>query len=167
MPQNGIVIVPAVKAPGAMHDSTIEHWGDIYKKLQNVYGRSGGRFVMDSAFSKGNHPFLIKYSLDYVINAENVQQISEGRQATATRKAAEWGTRALQGSFLRLKDRLTYEESGERRAILLFVTLLFIFRTSVVGLNQILNKYMPTLSVDANHFLSDKIGFPKKLLVSS
>ncbi|CDF36841.1 unnamed protein product [Chondrus crispus] len=68
---NGTIKACAVNAPGAMHDSTIADWGNIYKKLQDVYDRTGGRCVVDSAFSKGNHPFLIKSSQDYLINAEH------------------------------------------------------------------------------------------------
>ena len=40
-----------------------------------------------------------------------------GQQAMSCRQAAEWGMRGLQGSFPRLKDRIIYEENGERAII--------------------------------------------------
>lgn len=75
---NGANIACALNAPGAMRDSTMADYGNIYKKLQDVCDRTGDRCVVDSALSKGNQPFPIKYSQDYLMNVEHVQQISEG-----------------------------------------------------------------------------------------
>lgn len=36
------------------------------------------------------------------------------RDATSVLQSADWGMRALQGSFPILKDRMIYEERGER-----------------------------------------------------
>lgn len=57
---SGFVIVCAFNTPGAMHESTIAEWGSIYSKLEHVYNKTGGTFVVDSAFSRGYYPFLIK-----------------------------------------------------------------------------------------------------------
>ena len=59
----------------------------------------------------------------------------------------------LQGSFPRLKDRIIYEENGERAIVLKFITLLYNYRVQSVGINQILNHYMPSLSKDARYLL--------------
>ena len=67
------------------------------------------------------------------------------REATAMRQSSEWGMRALQSSFPRLKDRFIYEETGERKIILKMMVLLFNVRSRRVGINQILNTYMPSL----------------------
>jgi len=75
------------------------------------------------------------------------------RQATSARQASEWGMRALQGSFPRLKDRLLYEDRGERKLILLSTVWLFNLCARRVGINQILSSYMPHLSPEANHVL--------------
>ena len=75
------------------------------------------------------------------------------REATAMRQSAEWGMRALQSSFPRLKDRITYEETGERKIILKMMVLLFNLRSRRVGINQILNTYMPALEQNANEQL--------------
>lgn len=57
---NGIVIIFALNAPGSRHDSAIAEGGDVYKKLHYIYEETDSRCVVDSAFSKGDHSFLIK-----------------------------------------------------------------------------------------------------------
>ena len=61
--------------------------------------------------------------------------------------------RGLQGSFPRLNDHIIYEENVERAVILKFITLLYNYRVRTVGINQILNHYMPSLSKDASYLL--------------
>ena len=51
-----------------------------------------------------------------------------GQQATSCRQAGQWGMRGLQRLFSRLKDRIIYEENGERVVILKFITLLYNYR---------------------------------------
>ena len=104
---------------------------------------------MDSAFSKKRYGFLIRLSQadpdsdnpnDYIVNSE----------ATSMRQSAEWGMRALQSSFPRLRDRFIYEETGERKIIMKFLLLLYNVRARKVGINQIRNTYMPYLNRDVN-----------------
>ena len=45
---------------GAVHDSQIANYGDIYDKLEIVYQRDGGQCTVDSAFGNVNREFLIK-----------------------------------------------------------------------------------------------------------
>ena len=52
------------------------------------------------------------------------------------RQSSEWGMRALQGTFVRMKSWLT-SNKRKRRQILTVIILLHNFRTDVVGLNQI------------------------------
>ena len=51
-------------------------------------------------------------------------------------KVVEWGMRSLQGTFTRMKSRLT-SIKRKRKLILSVIILLHNFRTEVVGLNQI------------------------------
>jgi hypothetical protein len=78
------------------------------------------------------------------------RKIQKKREATSARQTAEWGMLALQASFPRLKDRFVYEERGERRIVLKMMVLLYNMRARMVGINQILNTYMPRLMWDAN-----------------
>ena len=89
---------------------------------------------------------------------EYAQQIRENQDATSMRQSAEWGMRALQSSFPRLKDRFVYEEQGERKVMLRMILLLYNIRARKVGINQIQNVYMPALNINANeYFLNQNI----------
>jgi hypothetical protein len=151
---NGVISAAVINAPGAIHDSQIAEWGNIYSKLSEVYKKFGARVIVDSAFSRTEYPFLIKSSQDLPLTS-GAAEIIRARQATSARQAAEWGMRAFQGSFPRIKDRLIYEENGERKVILQMMILLFNFRTRLVGLIQILTTYMPRLSIEANYLLEN------------
>ena len=107
---------------------------------------------MDSAFCKARFEYIIKSSQDPPDHL-GLEACQVNAQATSCRQCAEWGMRAFQGSFPRIKDRFVYEERGERRLILKFITLLYNYRARKVGLNQILNTYMPHLSADATYLL--------------
>ena len=72
------------------------------------------------------------------------------------RQAAEWGMRAVQSSFPRLKDRFIYEEDGEIQRVLHSMFLLYNLRTRIVGINQIRNFYMPFLQINGNIYCSNQ-----------
>lgn len=67
------------------------------------------------------------------------------------RQAAEWGMRALQGSFSRLKSRMT-SNSARRKRIIQCIILLHNYRVHYVGMNQIAavfdREYQQYLNVD-------------------
>jgi hypothetical protein len=62
--------------------------------------------------------------------------LEESNYYVSLRQAAEWGMRALQGSFPRLKARLP-ADADYRRDLISCIILLHNFRTDRVGLNQI------------------------------
>ena len=66
------------------------------------------------------------------------------------RQSAEWGMRAFQSSFPRIKDRFNYEEKGERRLVLKFLIMLYNLRAKMLGINQIQNTYALSLSLDTD-----------------
>lgn len=129
----------------------------MYLKLEKEFERNGGRIVVNSAFSRVKYLYLIKSAQDERM-AEGAYEHIQCRQAMSLRQASEWGMRAFQGSFPRIKDRFTYEERGERKLMLWCTVLLFNLRTRLVGLNQILSTFMPELGAEANYFLNHKIG---------
>ena len=100
---------------------------------------------------------MIKSSQDFLV-ADNglehpvdvIANIDVKRAATSMCQAAEWGMRAVQASFPRLKDTRPYEEFGERRIILTCMFLLYNCWAWLVGINQIRNVYLPFLANDAN-----------------
>ena len=66
------------------------------------------------------------------------------------RQSAEWGMRAFQSSFPRIKDRIHWEVFGKRKTMMKMMIMLFNFRTRTIGINQILNVYKKHLEEDAS-----------------
>ena len=98
---------------------------------------------------------MIKSYQSNIDNRGNVRQNSQiQRQATSVRQMAEWGMRGLQASLPRLRDRLNFEQRGERSLILELMVYLYNYRASVVGLNQIQSVFMPSLKRSANKFMN-------------
>ena len=142
--------------PGSVHDSQVAHWGKVYDKLGAMYDETGGKCTVDSAFGKVNRPFLIKSSQDYLVSTmptreEQRLDLQRKRQATSMRQAAEWGMRAIQSSFPRLKDTFVYEDTGEHHILMKMLCLLYNLRACTVGINQIKNVFMKQLDEDANN----------------
>ena len=95
---------------------------------------------------------MIESSQDIPVT-EDFEDVLLIRQATSARQASEMDMRAFQRSFLPGKDRLVYEERGERKIILNSLVQLFNLRTRLVGITKVLRTYMPHLSVEASGFM--------------
>jgi len=149
---DGRIINCVVNAPGSVHDSTLAEWGAVCEDLEDAYSRTGGKCVVDSAFASTDNPFLIKSAQNYN-QCSTPLDIVQCDQATSLRQAAEWGMRAIQSAFPRLKETILFEESGERRVHLSLVPLLYNFRLECVGLNQIRNTFCLGWSRDADFFI--------------
>jgi hypothetical protein len=99
---DGKIIFCILNAPDSLHDSTLADWSNLYNILNVIYEKNGGRCCMDSAFASLGNPSVIKSS-ENVCNASNPKEMLEMIQATSVRQSAEWGMRALQSSFPRIK----------------------------------------------------------------
>jgi hypothetical protein len=76
-------------------------------------------------------------------------------QATFLRQSAEWGMRALQGSFPRLKDTILFlEDMTDRQLFLHLIPMVFNFRTQFVALNQIRFTFYPIFDINGDHTLN-------------
>jgi DDE superfamily endonuclease len=143
---------------GTLHDSKIAEMGGIYNKLQHVYDRTGAKCTVDSAFAMKEYPCLIKSkqmpNLEQESRAAYREAMAINAEATSMRQSAEWGMRALQSSFPRLKDRFIFEKRGERRLILKMILLLYNIRSRLVGINQIKNVYMTSLEQNADELFN-------------
>jgi hypothetical protein len=139
---SGVVVACTLNAPGSWHDSFIAENGGLYASLEEVYNNTGGKAVVDSAFSKKRCPFLIKSGKRKP--GETRLERTVRRQATSLRQSAEWGMRVVQGSFPRLKDRLLFSENiADRKVFLHLIPMLLNFRTRNVGLNQLTSTFYP------------------------
>ena len=117
----GTVPIVCFNVPGCVHESQVVWWGNIYNKFEIVWNSDGLKCVLDSAFGKVNREFLVKSSQDHMtadagITDEQlmIENLQSKRAATSMRQSTEWGMRAFQASFPRVKDRFKYEETGER-----------------------------------------------------
>ena len=151
---DGRIRASYINAPGCLHDSTLAIWSGIYDKLNEAYNEHGGRVVVDSAFSRHKGEALIKsYQTNMDRTGRRRQRHRLNKDATSLRQMSEWGMHGLQASFPRLRDRLRYEEQGERKIIMQLIVLLYNFRASTVGQNQIQSVFMPHLERNTNHYM--------------
>lgn len=65
------------------------------------------------------------------------------RQLLSYRQTAEWGMRAIQGSFGRLRIPLDINHAARRGDLLEVIMRLYQIRARRVGINQIRSVYMP------------------------
>ena len=77
-------------------------------------------------------------------------EITIAREATSMRQSAEWGMHAFQASFPHVKDRIPFENKGQRKLMVKMMLLLYNLQARRVGINQILNVYMSSLIQDVN-----------------
>ena len=152
---DGTIPIAFFNVPGSVHDSQVAEFGNIYNRLEEVYLSTGAKCCIDSAFGNVTREYLYKSCQDLLgsnapTRQERLLDLQKKRQATSARQTAEWGMLTLQASFPRLKDRFVYEERGERRITLKMLVLIYNMRARMVGINQILNTYVPRLMWDAN-----------------
>jgi len=124
------------------------------------------RMLGDSAFKNKAlqpHKLLVPRTKDqFSSNRRTRRQEQEAQQVIVrVRQAVEWGNRALQGSFARLRGRLPANKTL-RRLILRVVVRLYNVRVRCVGLNQIRSVFLEPLQifVDKRDRVAAFWGFP-------
>jgi hypothetical protein len=146
---DGTIPIDFCNIPGAVHDSQVADYGDIYDKLELVYLQDGAKCTVDSAFGNVSREFLIKSSQE-LIHTENCMEHGIARDATSMWQSAEWEMRSFQSSMPRLKDCMKFETRGERRVTLTMMTLLYNLQARAVGINQLTSVYTAPLDCNAN-----------------
>lgn len=140
----GKIFYASYNFPGSWHDSQVVHSlartvvekiGDYALCVDQGFPRS------DELFDKFVGP-ISKQTISKLSRIVKTQVIKRSHKITSLRQSAEWGMRALQGSFVRLKSRLT-SNSSKRKKILLSIFLLHNFRTHYVRINQISTVFNP------------------------
>jgi hypothetical protein len=134
----GKIIFACINFPGSWHDSQVS-LSLIAKVVENIgafkicvdqgFPRSGDlldKFV--GPISRRSRQNLPRETRREVLRRHNTY--------VSLRQSSEWGMRSLQGTFTRMKSRLTSNKT-KRKLILTVIILLHNFRTDVVGLNQI------------------------------
>jgi hypothetical protein len=146
---DGTIIMSMLNCPGSMHDSELAAIGSpsIYNKIDYMYDRFGAKAVMDSAFSASGRDSIIKSTTKQCISttANSLHELHTLQSATSVRQAAEWGMRALQAAYSRLKAVWPYKEKDERLWGLTLIVLLYNYSANNMDLNQIKKVYWEQL----------------------
>ncbi|KAA1473663.1 hypothetical protein DENSPDRAFT_780286 [Dentipellis sp. KUC8613] len=142
----GLVVAARLNAPGSWHDSRVAQ--GIYEKLR-TRTPPGYYIVADTAFPRGTSqiegriraPLKVGHQLEGT-PMEIAERLAFDREILSYRQTAEWGMRALQGSFGRLRVPLNISHIPKRADILELCLRLHNLRTLKVGINQIRTVYM-------------------------
>jgi len=155
----GKIIFACINFPGSWHDSqvatslitkVVENIGNYKICVDQGFPRSGdllNRFV--GPISRRARRNLGPENRRVVIRRHNLY--------VSLRQSSEWGMRALQGTFIRMKSRLP-SNKYKRKLILTVIILLHNFRTEVVGLNQIATVFNPEYDAYINIRNYDRIA---------
>ncbi len=139
-----------MNVPGAVHDSQVADYRNIYDKLESVYERDGGICTVDSAFGNVTRDYLTKFSQE-LIHIEDHQEQRIARDATSMQQSAEWGMRAFQSSMPHImKDWMKFETRGECKVTLTMIIFFYNLRARAVGINQLQCFYTAPLHRDVN-----------------
>jgi hypothetical protein len=140
----GKVIFACINFPGSWHDSSVcESLIEIVLEKIGVYA-----FCVDQGFTRNGELYgkfvgpLSKRVRKQLAPALRELLMAKHALYISLRQSSEWGMRSLQGSFSRLKSRLT-SNSAKRQKLILSIVLLHNYRTDCVGLNQIATVFNP------------------------
>lgn len=141
---DGMVGFACLNYPGSWHDAQVS-----MSLIKTVLDRIGTYAVcVDQGFPRGGDLFgifvgpLSKRARRNLAPALAPVMLQKHAVYVSLRQAAEWGMRALQGTFARMSSRLTSNKE-KRGLILQGIVLLHNFRTSYIGLNQIRKVFDP------------------------
>jgi hypothetical protein len=150
--ETGVIIACKVNAPGSWHDSRVAQ--SIYEKLR-TRTPDGYYLVTDTAFPRGTNQIAGRIRAPMKdgsrLSSDPAQRkaaLAFDRQLLSYRQTAEWGNRALQGCFGRLRVPLDANYSDCRADLLEICFRLHNLRTRMVGINQIRSVYMPIWKAD-------------------
>jgi hypothetical protein len=151
---DGTIVMAVINCPGTMHDSELASIGSpsIYSQLDLMYEKYGVKCVMDSAFATAGRESIIKSKKRETIatSANSNEEYEVMMQALSCRQSAEWGMRALQGAFRRLKATWPYEERDERFWGLSVIVHLYNYAANNMDLNQVRRVYWSEIYGEGN-----------------
>ncbi|KAF8602993.1 hypothetical protein BDV93DRAFT_580586 [Ceratobasidium sp. AG-I] len=145
---DGTIIATRMNAPGSWHDSRVAR--PIYELLLDQTP-PGFYLLADTAFphlgrgenQKIHTPLKQGAKLRGLTRAQKLERLERSNDVTSARQAAEWGMRAIQGAFARLRVPLDANDAVCRARLLEVCFRLHNVRTRMVGINQIQTVYMP------------------------
>jgi hypothetical protein len=155
----GKIIYACINYPGSWHDSQVSQ--QLSARVVNNIGNY--KICVDQGFPRSGD--LYNKFVGPISERARRNLPIEGRQEilrrhniyVSLRQSSEWGMRALQGSFTRLKSRL-HNNKQKRKIIITTICLLHNFRTHLVGLNQIATVFNPEYDAFINVNNYDRIA---------
>ncbi len=76
------------------------------------------------------------------------EEMNLATEAMSMRQSVEGGMQAFPASFPRVKDHIEFKSIGQQKLMMKVMIPLFNLGARRVGINQILNVYMPSLNVN-------------------
>ncbi|KAG9087331.1 hypothetical protein FRC07_012847 [Ceratobasidium sp. 392] len=156
---DGTIIAAVINSPGSWHDSRVAQ--EIYMILLD--NTPDGYFIIaDTAFDRLGRRQRRRIVTPLKKNSKalrrmNQQKKEEARaysnEITSARQAVEWGMRAIQGSFGRLRMPLDANDHKARATLIEVCFRLHNIRATCIGINQIRNVYMPAWTGGLDNFL--------------
>lgn len=150
-----------LNAPGSWHDAHVAQ--PIYERLKEI--PDGFYLAADTGFPQGGQTVAGKIRVPLKsgnhISADPGQQdaiLEYNRNLVSYRQTAEWGMRALQGSFGRLRVPLPISSSHARTRLLETCCRLTNIRARMVGISQIRQVYMPIWRASEDERLWLRLG---------
>ena len=101
---HGTIPIAFFNVPGSVHDSQVAEFGNIYKKLEDVYLSTGAKCCIDSAFSNVTRDYLHKSCQDVLgssapTHRERLLDLQKKREATSARADSRVGNAWIAGFF--------------------------------------------------------------------
>ncbi|CAE6449966.1 unnamed protein product [Rhizoctonia solani] len=156
---DGCILSARVNAPGSWHDSRTA--GHIYTQLKDKTP-AGFFLIADTAFPRTSADMTGKIKTPLKERAalgedpvRAAEQLAYSNAITSARQPAEWGMRALQGAYGRLRMPLDINNPVGRRVLLDTCFRLHNLRTRLIGINQIQTVYMREWGSESDRFLHE------------
>ncbi len=70
---DGTILIAFFNVPRSIHDSQVAEMGQIYRKLEKVYEKTGGKCCVDPAFSNADRQYLYKSCQDLLGSSAPIQ----------------------------------------------------------------------------------------------
>ncbi|QRV77090.1 DDE superfamily endonuclease [Ceratobasidium sp. AG-Ba] len=159
----GCIIYATINAPGSWHDARVAQ--DVYGCLLNETPR-GYFLIADTAFpklqiglqNKIHTPLKARTNLRHLTPGQRLRAIRYSNSITSARQAVEWGMRAIQGAFGRLKMPLDANDTKWRQLVIETCLRMHNVRTRTVEINQIRTVYMPVFTNGRERDFFDVMG---------
>ena len=142
---------------GRANDSTLMYSPRMYCKIDQVYNNFGAKVAADSAFVYRSHcPSIVKSS-ETADTLRSCATLEEAQHVTSARQSVEWGMTDLKRGCPRLRQRLKFEDRGDRYLIMSLAVRMHNYRVNRIGLSQVYTTYGGYWDIDTYHIFQQML----------